>query len=62
MSEEHKESDYTGTNITNILSYGSPAAKLEVLVKLIYIGNIDVLEGILASFTDAEYYRIIPCA
>ena len=48
--------------VVNILTYGSPAAKQEIFVKLIYIGKIEALQKIYDSLTDAEYWRSVPLA
>lgn len=48
--------------LANILLYGSPSAKQEVLVKLIYMGNANSLTRVLNAFNDNEYNRIVPSA
>jgi len=46
--------------MVNILLHGSTAAKREVLSELIILEKDDVLETVLLSMTDAEYYLVVP--
>lgn len=48
--------------VVNTLSYGSIAAKQEIIIKLIYLGKPDILQKVLNSLTDADYYKVIPLA
>lgn len=50
------------TRIANILLYGTPAAKQEIIIKLIYIGHIPALNSVLNAMTDPEYRRVMPTA
>lgn len=50
------------TQIANILLYGSPAAKQEIIIRLIYIENINALSSILNAMSDVEYRRVVPTA
>ena len=51
---------YSNSNsIHNIMTYGSPAAKAEIFVKLIQLENIELLQKAYDQFTDKELYCII---
>lgn len=50
------------TRIANILLYGTPTAKQEIIIKLIYIGHIPALNSVLNAMSDAEYRRVMPTA
>lgn len=56
---ENPVSNPAVTSITNIMAYGSPSAKAEIIVKLIYLENPDVLQRVYDSITDKELERII---
>ena len=47
------------STIPNIMSYGSPSAKAEVLVKLIMIGKPELVTQVFKAIGDKELYRII---
>lgn len=49
-------------SVANILIYGTPAAKQEIIVKLIYIGNVQALDSVLLAMSDQEYNRVMPLA
>lgn len=64
-NEEYDDKKYTESkeiSIANVLLYGSPSAKQEVLIKLIYIGNVNALAKVLNSLSDPEYRRVMPTA
>ncbi len=46
-------------NIQNVMTYGTPSAKAEIIIKLIYIGNVEVLQKVFAAIPDKELNRII---
>jgi len=48
--------------IQNIMTYGTPAAKAEVIVKLIYIGNPELLQKVYDSYSDKELNKFITFA
>jgi len=52
-------SSSSGGNIQNIMSYGTPSAKAEVIIKLIYIGNVEVLQRVYDAIPDKELNRIV---
>lgn len=56
MSEDMIESN---GNIQNIMTFGTPSAKAEVIIKLIYIGNPDLLQRVYDQFSDKELNQII---
>ena len=45
--------------IQNIMTYGTPAAKAEVIVKLIYIGNPELINKVFNSYSDKELNKFI---
>jgi len=49
-------------SIVNILSYGSPAARQEIIIKLIYLGKIEALQKVYDSMNDAVYAKCVPLA
>jgi len=60
MADPLKDLTPDERKIVNILSYGSPAAKQEVIIKLIYLGKPEVLAKVLNSMSDADYYKVMP--
>lgn len=48
--------------IASILLNGTPAAKQEIIIKLIYIENINALNSVLLNMSDTEYRRVMPTA
>lgn len=48
--------------IANKLLYGSPAAKQEIIVQLILLGNLRALNSVLLRLNDIEYRRVMPTA
>lgn len=48
--------------IAQILLNGTPAAKQEIIIKLIYIENINALNSVLLHMSDVEYRRVMPTA
>lgn len=60
MSDPFKSLTPEERSIVNILSYGSPAAKQEIFVKIIYMGKPEVLQKVLDSMNDADYYKVMP--
>ena len=59
-----QNSKYTSqeTQIANILLHGTPAAKQEIIIRLIYIENINALNSVLNAMSDVEYRRVVPTA
>jgi len=60
MSETKQYSEEV--KIANVLLYGSPAAKQEIIVRLIYIENVNALAKVLNAMNDIEYRRVMPTA
>lgn len=56
MSEETAGSNI---NIQNIMTYGTASAKAEVIIKLIYMGNPELLQRVYDEFSDKELNQII---
>lgn len=52
-------SQYSSGNIQNVMTYGTPSAKAEIIIKLIYIGNVEVLQKVYDALTDRELNRIV---
>ena len=48
--------------IANVLLKGTPAAKQEIIIRLIYVENIKVLNSVFLNMSDAEYRRVVPTA
>lgn len=54
--------DSLGSNagsVQNVMTYGTPSAKAEVIIRLIYIGNVEVLQKVYDAIPDRELNRII---
>ena len=62
MSEMSSKVYTEEAKIANVLIYGSPAAKQEIIIRLIYIENINALSKILNAMPDREYHRVMPTA
>jgi len=62
MAEMNNKMYSEETRIANILIYGSPAAKQEIITRLIYIENISALTKVLNAMSDPEYRRVVPIA
>ena len=62
MSEMSSKAYTEEAKIANVLIYGSPAAKQEIIIRLIYIENINALTKILNAMSDHEYRRVMPTA
>ncbi len=64
LEEPEKEDDLYSEEIrvANVLLYGSSMAKQEIIIKLITLGNVDILTKILNALTDKEYDRVMPSA
>jgi len=62
MSEMSSKVYTEEAKIANVLIYGSPAAKQEIIIRLIYIENINALTKILNAMSDHEYRRVMPTA
>lgn len=52
----------TNALIQNVMTYGTPAAKAEVLVKLIYIGNIELLQKVYDSYPTRDLNKFLGLA
>lgn len=61
MAQPNKHSS-PESQIANVLLYGTPAAKQEIIVRLIYIENINALNSVLNAMSDVEYRRVVPTA
>jgi len=61
MNEKSELTAYQQT-IQNIMTYGTPAAKAEVFVKLILLDNAELLEKVYNQFSDKELNRILAFA
>lgn len=46
-------------SVQNVMAYGTPAAKAEIIARLIYIGNVEVLQKVYDAIPDKELDRII---
>lgn len=61
MNEKADYSSYS-QSIQNIMTYGTPAAKAEIFVKLILLDNPDLLQKVYNQFSDKELNRILAFA
>ena len=50
------------SRVANILLHGTPAAKCEIIVQLVYLGNETILAKVLNAMSDVEYRRVMPTA